>query len=260
MAGAWWTGCENFWLRDRESSPNSVYYEKQRTTGSSEKRGDPSRALKAAGRAAREVIMDFVARYEAMPIAELRDRVMDDLVRLYSLEHLDLQDFERRAGLVARASDRGEIEALVADLPVLPAEGGGRGPRYSARPMPADRTWRIASGASKPEDLSINIFGGSEFKGVWSAPRRLDSICIFGGTDIDLRMAAIPEEGLTISCLCVFGGVDVIVPPGMRVRVRGVGIFGGFERKGEASEDPDAPLLVVDGLSVFGGVTVKVKR
>ena len=192
--------------------------------------------------------MNDMARYEGVPTEKLRDRVMDDLVKHYSQERVSLEEFERRTELVSKASMRGELIAQVADLP---AEAGVRAPRAAYRPGAAD---------ARESDVSIAVFGGSDFRGVWRAPRRLTTLCLFGGTSIDLRKAIVPEEGLTISCICAFGGADIIVPPGMRVVARGIGVFGGFDRTSNEIDDPSAPTVIVEGIAVFGGVSVRVKN
>jgi hypothetical protein len=197
-----------------------------------------------------------LARYDSLPIEKVRDRAMDDLVRHYSLERVDLSEFERRTDLISKAMTRGEILAQVADLPELPSEA--RETRRSA-PAAASGSWRVSSAGARANDFSIAVFGGSDHKGVWQAPRSLTTLCVFGGSSIDLRKAVVPEGGVTISCLCIFGGVDVIVPPGMRLQVRGMGIFGGFDRTSNEVDDPRAPTVFVEGLALFGGVSVKVR-
>jgi hypothetical protein len=200
--------------------------------------------------------MRDLARYESGPVEALRDRVMDDLVKQYSLERVDLDEFERRTELVSKAATRGELIAQVADLPDLPAEGEKR---PEARAPAAGSAWRVNARDPRPSDFAVAIFGGSDYRGVWQAPRALTTLCVFGGSSIDFRKAVVPPEGVTISCLCLFGGVDVIVPPGMRVHVRGIGIFGGFDRTSNEVEDPEAPTIVVEGLALFGGVSVRVR-
>jgi hypothetical protein len=199
-----------------------------------------------------------LARNESMPIEQLRDKVIDDLVKHYSLERLSLDEFERRTELASKAGTRGELVAQVSDLPELPDPG-----RERREPKPAASSgtglWRVNSGNARPNDFALAIFGGSDYKGVWQTPRNLTNLCIFGGTSIDLRRAVVPQDGVTISCLCIFGGVDVIIPPGMRVVVRGMGIFGGFDRVGNEVDDPYAPTVVVEGVALFGGVSVKIR-
>lgn len=198
--------------------------------------------------------MNDLSQYESLPLDRLRDKVMDDLVRHYSQERVSLEDFERRTTLVARAATKAEMLTQVADLPALSAEAG----RAATSPSKA-ATWRVSAGRSRPSDVSIAIFSGSDFKGVWQAPRNLTSLCVFGGSNIDLRKAVVPPEGVNISCLCLFGGVDIIVPPGMRLYVRGIGVFGGFDRTSNEVDEPEAPTVVVEGLALFGGVSVRVR-
>jgi hypothetical protein len=204
--------------------------------------------------------MNDLATYGDIPVAELRDKVMDELVKQYSLERVSLEEFERRTDLVSKAATRGEIIGQVADLPPLPAEAAEPSPARRARPAPSGQgRWRIDPDGGRPQDLSLAVFGGSDYKGVWRAPRQLTAICLFGGSKIDLREAIVPPEGVRISCLCLFGGVDVIAPPGMRVATHGAGIFGGFDRRDNEPEDRDAPTVTVEGLAFFGGVSVKVR-
>jgi len=54
----------------------------------------------------------------------------------------------------------------------------------------------------------------------------------------------------------IFGGVEMKVPAEWAVSVRGMGIFGGYEDKTKMPVSPDAPLLVVSGYAIFGGVSV----
>jgi hypothetical protein len=208
--------------------------------------------------------MNDLARYQSVPVEQLRDAVMDDLVKHYSLERVSLDEFERRTDLVSKATTRAELIAQVADLPALPAESrdarDDREPApYAPRAAAGAATWRVSSRNSRPSDFAVAIFSGSDYKGVWQAPRALTTLCVFGGSSIDFRKAVVPAEGVTVSCLCLFGGVDVIVPPGMRVLVRGVGIFGGFDRTSNEVDDPDAPTITVEGLALFGGVSVRVR-
>jgi hypothetical protein len=204
--------------------------------------------------------MNDLAHYETVPVEKLRDRVMDDLVKHYSLERIDLNEFERRTDLVSKASTRGELIAQVADLPAIEEEGARRpASRTASREAARGGTWSVASGEVKQNDLSIAIFGGSDFRGVWRAPRRLSSLCVFGGSNIDLRKAIVPEDGVTISCICAFGGADIIIPRGMRVQTKGIGIFGGFDGVNNETDDPYAPTIVIEGIAVFGGVSVKIR-
>lgn len=56
------------------------------------------------------------------------------------------------------------------------------------------------------------------------------------------------------------GGVNVVVPPGIEVVVRGIGIMGGFDHREEGTPaQPGAPRVVVTGFAFWGGVGVERK-
>jgi hypothetical protein len=202
--------------------------------------------------------MKDLVRDESVPMEGLRDRVMDDLVKHYSLERVSLEEFERRSDRVSKAPTRDEIIAQVADLPPIDPERRKKGDIQARGAAISERRPSVYSGA-RESDVAIAIFGGTDFRGAWRAPRKLNSLCLFGGIKIDLRKALIPEEGLTIVCACAFGGVEVVAPPDINLVVRGMGIFGGFDRPNNEIDDPMAPTVVIEGIALFGGVDVKIK-
>jgi hypothetical protein len=56
------------------------------------------------------------------------------------------------------------------------------------------------------------------------------------------------------------GGMNIIVPPGVEVVVRGMGIMGGFDhRESGVAGDPGAPRVIVNGFAFWGGVGVERK-
>ena len=81
---------------------------------------------------------------------------------------------------------------------------------------------------------------------------------VFGGATLDLREAHL-EPGATVDAMALFGGADVIVPPGTRVNLTGLPIFGGYDDKTRSDGElpADAPQLKVSATAIFGGVTVK---
>jgi len=102
---------------------------------------------------------------------------------------------------------------------------------------------------------SFVIFGGTE--------PRLESkhftggsvVTLFGGTDIDLRDAALAPDGALLDLTAAFGGIEVTVPEDWKVRMSGLPLFGGWDnktrRKGDAG---DGPTLTVRCVAAFGGI------
>jgi hypothetical protein len=197
--------------------------------------------------------MKELASIESMPLETLRDQVLDGLVQRYSQEGLGMEDFERRTSLATKALTKAELLTAVEGLP----EAGPAYPSPAPRASSSPSTWKYDENPKARQD-AIAIFGAFERKGVWKAPRRMESLCVFGGAEIDLRKAIVPREGVTISVLAVFGGLDITIPPDMRVEVAGMGVFGGFDHKATEADD-SAPLVRIEGLAIFGGVGIKIR-
>jgi hypothetical protein len=102
------------------------------------------------------------------------------------------------------------------------------------------------------------IFDGTELHSTAMAFRGGSSICWCGGQVIDLRGAALAPEGAHLDARCIFGGLRIVVPETWRVAVRSRAIFGGIHDRSSGPEG-EGPLLTIEALSVFGGVSVTMK-
>ncbi|WP_406285875.1 DUF1707 domain-containing protein [Embleya sp. NBC_00896] len=169
----------------------------------------------------------------------LRDALAEG--RLTSDEHAERVD----AALAAKTVS--ELEPLVRDLPV-----------------PTATTYRpAATGAVPPRPAKSNMFAfwsSSTRKGRWRAGGRLNAVAIMGGIVVDLTEAVFEEPEMVINVFTMWGGVDIKIPEGVTVRDHGLGIMGGFEVHEQYTDDPNAPTIVVKGVAIMGGVTVRVKR
>jgi hypothetical protein len=121
------------------------------------------------------------------------------------------------------------------------------------------RGGRVAPGLPEDTLRATAVFGGSElhstaaeFRGAWVT-------AVFGGVTLDLREATPAVGGASVNTTAAFGGVEILVPRGWRIAVRSVPIFGGVEDKTDHTvmPAPDAPVLRVDAVSLFGGVEIK---
>jgi hypothetical protein len=60
--------------------------------------------------------------------------------------------------------------------------------------------------------------------------------------------------------VAIMGGLQVIVPPGVEVVVRGIGVMGGFEHPDwDEPGEPGAPRVIIGGFAFWGGVGVERK-
>jgi hypothetical protein len=84
-------------------------------------------------------------------------------------------------------------------------------------------------------------------------------LTLFGGTVLDLLIAAPAPTGIYLDALVWMGGVDLVVPEGWRVEFTGKVVVGGFSDATRTTADPDAPTVRIGGLILFGGLRATTK-
>ncbi|MHB1596348.1 MAG: DUF1707 SHOCT-like domain-containing protein [Streptosporangiaceae bacterium] len=179
-----------------------------------------------------------------------RDTIAGVLGDALAEGRLGSDEHSERLGAVYEARTAADLAPLVADLPgadrVLAAIAGG-----PARPLP-DR----AAGPDDRTSWLVSIFSGTDKRGAWVVPRHVTSVNVFGGTELDLREAVLPGRVVSLRVICVFGGASITVPPEMVVADSGIALFGGRSTPSDAADGPDAPVLHVHSICVFGGVDI----
>lgn len=163
-------------------------------------------------------------------------------------------------GMLVRSIDRGNRWDWWNPPPPVNAGGATPGPGSGMGPLGTVSAGSSISGGSLQNTLSeYAFFGGIR--------RRIDSqdfeggdvLAIFGGIRVDMDRAGTKKDEIRIEANALFGGVDFRVPDTWAVTVRGVGIFGGYEDKTVEPRPTEgkSPHLIITGVAVFGGVTVK---
>jgi hypothetical protein len=181
-----------------------------------------------------------------------RDRIADILRDAMAEGRLDAEEHGERIDAVYRAKTVAELEPLVRDLPAP-------GVRQEPAAAPAYDPYENGAAAQHTENL-IAVFSASTRKGRWRVAPRISAFSLFGSVEIDLTEAVFAQRLTTINATSVFGNVEVRVPENITLRGNGSGIFGNFEVRTLESADPEAPVVVVNGISVFGNIEAKPKR
>ena len=104
---------------------------------------------------------------------------------------------------------------------------------------------------------SVAIFGGTDLVVSSQNFQGGQATAMFGGVDIDLRAAKPSADGAILHASAFFGGIDIRVPREWRIKMEGTPVFGALENKCDSPESPDAPELLIKGSAIFGGVEVK---
>lgn len=171
---------------------------------------------------------------------------------------LDMEEFEERLDATYKARTYGELTPITRDLPAA----GVTVPAVSLTKDPVagpDWSGRVTGGEGS-STWAVAVMSGFQRKGHWTMPRRFTCLAFWGGGEIDLREAYFADREVEINAFAIMGGVDVIVPPGVEVVVRGIGVMGGFDHREEGVPgEPGAPRVIVTGFALWGGVGVQRK-
>ncbi|MFI8302221.1 DUF1707 domain-containing protein [Streptomyces sp. NPDC085927] len=181
-----------------------------------------------------------------------RDRVADLLREALAEGRLSPDEHAERVEGVLAAKTAGELEVFVRDLPGA----------HQRRAVHASAPSRPTAGAipMDPDDNVVAVFSSATRKGRWRPGRRIHVYAVFGNVEIDLSEAIFEHQQVVIKAFSVFGNVEVRVPENVSLRGMGGGVLGNFEVASLDSEDPEAPVVYVDGWAVLGNIEARPKR
>ena len=112
--------------------------------------------------------------------------------------------------------------------------------------------------AESDEVALMAVFDGAELRSKATAFRGGSMLAWYGGIDADLREAQLaPDARLSVTAL--FGGIALRVPPEWRIEKDLRAVAGGFDVSGDDPDDPDAPVLRLEGQAFCGGIAVSRK-
>lgn len=182
-----------------------------------------------------------------------REQVATVLSTAYAEGRLTREEHDDRLEQVLHAKTFDELVPITYDLvpyaPTSPAP-------VAAVSTNEHFTIDTRSATEEPERM-IAVFGGATRTGKWRVRKNTQALALFGGVDLDLRNAVFESPVVEISGFWCFGGLDIKVPAGIEVRDQTAGVFGGTDVRDIGEPLPGAPVLVIKGLSLFGGVSVK---
>jgi hypothetical protein len=180
-----------------------------------------------------------------------RGRVANLLSTAYAEGRLTMEEHEERVGQLMAAKTFDDLIPITRDLVIIGT------PSPLATPQPTNRFTIDTTGQSSETDKMIAIFGGVTRTGKWRVRKHTQALALFGSIDLDLRDAIFEAPVVEVSGFWCFGGLDVKVTEGIEVRDQTSGIFGGTDVSDIGDPAPGAPTLVIKGVSLFGGVSVR---
>lgn len=180
-----------------------------------------------------------------------RDQVATLLSTAYAEGRLSREEHDERIDQLMAAKTFDDLLPITQDLVIVGPPAPVPTPQSSSR-FAIDTT-----GQNAESDKMIAIFGGVTRKGRWRVRKNTHALALFGGMDLDLRDAIFEAPVVEISGFWCFGGLDMKVPEGIEIQDQTAGIFGGTDVRDVGDPAPGAPMLVIKGVSLFGGVSIK---
>ncbi|HEY6687922.1 MAG TPA: DUF1707 domain-containing protein [Propionibacteriaceae bacterium] len=183
-----------------------------------------------------------------------RDQVATLLSTAYAEGRLTREEHDERIGELMAAKTFDDLIPLTRDLVIVGP------PAPLAARQSASRFTIDAIGQDLQPDKMIAIFGGVTRTGRWRVRKKIQAFALFGGMDLDFRDAVFEAPVVEIAGFWCFGGLDIKVPEGIDVRDQTAGIFGGTDVRDIGDPVPGAPTLVIKGVALFGGVSVRGRK
>ncbi len=196
-----------------------------------------------------------------------REHVGALLQRAVGLGMLSLGEFSERMDTALAAKTRGELNAVLIDLPGIKL-AGQEGPRQQQHsPIPPDRAqqmgaryaqgWGRMEGSGEVGNLR-GRFSGITRKGVWQVPPSLHVNSLMSSVSLDFTEAVMSTQVVEITVDDFCSSLTLILPAEATVDLNGVELIGSSTNNKVRAGAPMGPLhLVVHGRCRFGSITAK---
>ncbi|MEV6096611.1 DUF1707 domain-containing protein [Nocardia sp. NPDC051981] len=187
-----------------------------------------------------------------------REHVGRLLQRAVGLGMLSLGEFTERMDTALAAKTRGELNAVLIDLP---------GVRLVGQPAPAGQHFvqpppRYATAHRMPPAVPSNVIrarlSSVERKGVWHVPPALAINSMLGSVRLDFTQAVMSTQVVEIHVNDTCSSIELIVPAEATVDLNAIDLIGSSANTKVRTGPPIGPLhLVVHGTLRFSSVTAK---
>lgn len=179
---------------------------------------------------------------------------------------IDLGEYTERSAKVISARTRGDLNAVLMDLPGLEIAGRSidtaqRDSRPPNQPSPGF-SGAVPAAPQNGSVLELMGWGSRTFRGYWTVP----PLIVIGGTGastrLDFTAAQLVSPTVTIEFRSNYGGsAEFVVPKSSSVRVDGLQLRGGhMNNKVAPSAVTHGMTLVLTGVKKGGSVTVRHPR
>lgn len=192
-----------------------------------------------------------------------RVRVSEQLQHAFADGRLDETELERRIEATTSARTYGDLDVLVADLPITPPSreigAAGLPPAYPSTPMTDLPLSGAPIGASPDNPLVLDGGWSNEKRaGSWEIPQFLLVRGGLGSVTLDCTEATTRHSVIHLWVEGDLGSITVIVPEGWAADADGVRkSMGSIHIKVPKEPTMGRPILVINGAMGMGSFTVR---
>jgi Domain of unknown function (DUF1707) len=167
-----------------------------------------------------------------------REVVVQRLQAAFAEGRLDDEEFDKRTRAALTARTSANLAPLLDDLPAAA--------RPAAAPVPG----------AKPGRFALAYKNSIRRGGRWLVPERFTSVVYKGGGWLDLRAAELTAPVTTVVAVAYKSRIDILVPPGVRVEMAGLGVSNGWSADDEWERQlpQDAPVVHIRGIAYKGTI------
>lgn len=188
-----------------------------------------------------------------------REHVGELLQRAVGLGMLSLGEFTERMDTALGAKTRGELNAVLIDLPGVRLVGQPAAPPF--RPPPPSFIKRPAptpAAPSHPGGMIRSRMSGVNRRGPWQVAPTIQLNNWFSGVTLDFTEAIMTTQVVELRMDDFFSSLTLIVPAEATVDLNGVDAIGSSVNNKVRTGPPPGPLhVVVIGAVRFGSITAK---
>jgi hypothetical protein len=187
-----------------------------------------------------------------------REHVVGVLQKAIGRGMLDLDEFTERTDVALAARTRGELNAVLTDLPGLVHRDAVRQPTPNTYGPPP-----VYHGGGSGQPLVLNAKYSSLVRsGPWLVPESLQIRNKYGSTKLDFTQAQVPHAVVYIDLDTRWGSVELIIPEHASVDVNAITEIklGSLEDKTRSNGMAASPRYIVSGRVHGGSLIIRNPR
>lgn len=194
-----------------------------------------------------------------------REHVVEVLQKAIGLGMLNLDEFTERTDRALASKNRGELNAVLTDLPGLVHPEAAMVPRQQENPWVPQQQHQQQQyyGAPSGEVMELRgQYSALQRNGHWLVPQSLVVRNKYGATKLDFSQADIRHPVVHIDLQAKWGPVEITIPENGAVDTNSITEikFGSLDDRTQSNGRPGTPRFVITGRVHGGALIIKYPR